>query len=91
MEDLGNVHKGSYNGKILYALRMREGMSMEELAEKIGINTACISLYENGKRMPRPRNLLKISKFFKITPLVFFTGKTNGKAGHGKVRRNNKH
>ena len=49
----------------LSELRKRSGLTREELAEKVGISSLAVYLYENGYFRPSKRNLKKLSEFFK--------------------------
>ena len=46
--------------------RTRNAMSQRELAKKIGITPAMLSIIESGKRHAGPHVLKKMSKYFKI-------------------------
>ncbi len=48
-------------------LRKQNGMSQEELAEKLGVSRQAISRWEMGSAMPDAGNLLQISKLFGVT------------------------
>ena len=45
---------------ILTSLRIRKGLSMNELAKKADLNVAVISRIENELSIPRPKTALKI-------------------------------
>lgn len=49
---------------MLKYFRMREGLSQSELAEKLGVSTSRISMYEVGKREPDFETEEKIADFF---------------------------
>lgn len=49
---------------MLKYLRMREGLSQSELAEKLGVSASRISMYEVGKREPDFETEEKIADFF---------------------------
>ena len=46
---------------IIKVLREQKNMNQSELAKKIGVNRAAISLYEKGERMPREKVLMKLA------------------------------
>ena len=48
-------------------LRKSNGMSQEELADKINVSRQAISRWETGSAMPDGTNILKISKLFGVT------------------------
>ena len=49
---------------MLKYFRIREGLSQSELAEKLGMSTSRISMYEVGKREPDFETEEKIADFF---------------------------
>ena len=49
---------------MLKYFRMRENLSQSELAERIGVSTSTISMYEVGKREPDFETEEKIADFF---------------------------
>jgi len=49
---------------MLKYFRTREGLSQSELAEKLGVSTSRISMYEVGKREPDFETEEKIADFF---------------------------
>lgn len=48
--------------------RKKSGMTQNELAEKLGINRATLSKYENGQIDPTVSQLMKISEILGIPP-----------------------
>ena len=48
-------------------LRKQQGMSQEELAEKLNISRQTISRWENGSAQPDAINILQLSKLFGVT------------------------
>lgn len=57
MGDFQNIFKN---------LRLRENLSQQELADKLGISKSSISMYENGNREPDLETLEKIADFFNV-------------------------
>ena len=51
-------------GKTLKALRLRNGLTQEQLASKLGLTKSVISAYETGLRMPSYDILINIAKIF---------------------------
>lgn len=47
-------------------LRKRDGLSQEQLAERLGLNRGNIASYEKGTAEPKLENVLKIVKLFNI-------------------------
>ena len=48
-------------------LREKEGLSMQQLAEKIGVNKSRVGMWENNGSVPRMDALKKLSEFFNVT------------------------
>ena len=51
----------------LLKLRRRDGLSQEDLAEKLGVSRQAVSRWEVGAAKPDAGNLLQISKLFGVT------------------------
>ena len=51
----------------LLELRKKQGMSQEELAEKLEVSRQAVSRWEQGSAMPDVINLARISKLFGVT------------------------
>ena len=51
----------------LRQIRRQEGLSQEQLAQKIGVSRQAITKWETGKGMPDIENVLIISEIFKMT------------------------
>lgn len=54
-------------GNNLKTLRIREGMTQANLAQKLGITKSVISAYETGLRLPSYDILIHIAKLFKVS------------------------
>lgn len=54
-------------GNNLKTLRLREGMTQANLAQKLGITKSVISAYETGLRLPSYDVLIHIAKLFKVS------------------------
>lgn len=52
--------------KLIY-LRKREGMTQEQLAEKIGVSRQALSKWESGETLPETLNILSLSHLFKVS------------------------
>ena len=48
-------------------LRKENGLSQEDLAEKLYVSRQAISRWENGTALPDAQNVLQISKLFNVT------------------------
>lgn len=53
--------------KNLRKIRKLSGMTMKDLAERIGVSESAISQYENGKRQPGYETLIELSKIFNVS------------------------
>ena len=54
-------------GKTLKALRLRNGLTQEQLASKLGLTKSVISAYETGLRMPSYDILINIAKICSVS------------------------
>ena len=55
-------------GELIREQRKRKGMTQKQLAEKLGVSTPSIRLYELGKRTPSEEMLCQIADALEITP-----------------------
>lgn len=69
-----------FNHKQLTSARLARGMSMKELAEKIGVSRQMVSYYESNKKNPSAETLLKIMFALKF-PRSFFSATNDNIAG----------
>lgn len=53
--------------KNLRKVRKESGMTMKDLAQRIGVSESAISQYENGKRQPGYETLIELSKIFDVS------------------------
>ena len=51
----------------IYSLRRKNGLSQEQLAEKIGVSRQAISKWETGTAIPDIEILLELSKIYGVT------------------------
>ena len=63
-------------GKRLASLRERDGLTQQEVADKIGISKSSVSVYENGMRDMTADIVSKVSDLFRVT-LDYLFGRTN--------------
>jgi transcriptional regulator with XRE-family HTH domain len=61
----------------LFSCKLQEclqnsGLTMAELAKKIGVSQATISDWCNGKKAPRFDKIEQLAKFFNVSPTYFF-------------------
>ncbi len=54
-------------GNNLKTLRLHEGWTQAQLAQKLGITKSVISAYETGLRLPSYDILIHIAKIFKVS------------------------
>ena len=54
-------------GERLKKLRQQEGMSQQQLADRIGVTKSVISYYELRERHPSPDVLVKLSAIFHVS------------------------
>ncbi len=48
-------------------LRTKAGMTQWELADKLGISASAVGMYEQGRREPDSKILLKLSRIFSVS------------------------
>ena len=53
--------------KIIYELRTKNGMSQDELAEKVFVTRQAVSRWESGTALPDAGNLRQISRLFEVS------------------------
>ena len=54
-------------GQRIQELRKAEGLTQEQLAQKIGVSMAAIRNYENGLREPNSRAMAALERYFKVS------------------------
>lgn len=54
-------------GDKIQVLRKKEGLSQEDLAEKIGVSRQAVSRWEMGQSVPEIEKLLTLSEIFKVS------------------------
>ena len=54
-------------GNILKRLRLQEGLTQQQLADKLGITKSVVSYYELQERYPSPEILMKLSAIFHVS------------------------
>jgi len=58
-------------GKILRELRLKAGISQEELAHHAGLHSSSISFFERGLRKPSLYTVFAIAEVLEMAPAVF--------------------
>lgn len=51
----------------IYALRRKNGLSQEQLAEIIGVSRQTVSKWENGQSTPELEKMIALGKCFHVT------------------------
>ena len=54
-------------GKTLKRLRTQEGLTQQQLANKLGVTKSVVSYYELQERTPSPEILIKLSAIFHVS------------------------
>ncbi len=54
-------------GNRLKQLRIREGYTQQQLADKLGVTKSVVSYYELQERYPSPDVLIRLSQIFRVT------------------------
>lgn len=77
-------------GDKLKQYRLKEGLSQEQLAEKIGVSRQAITKWETKRGFPDVENLIILAELFKLTldELVLEEVKKTGRKAGGFRKRN---
>ena len=62
-------------GERLKLLRVKKGLTLEDVAKKIGVSKTTVSQWERGKTIPRDERLLPLSLLFDVSPSQLFESK----------------
>ncbi|MBF0385946.1 MAG: helix-turn-helix domain-containing protein, partial [Candidatus Omnitrophica bacterium] len=62
-------------GQRIKEVRLKQGFSVIDLAEKLGVSRQAISFWESGKSVPAPGNLIQLAAVLKTDVSVLYTGK----------------
>lgn len=54
-------------GEKLHTLRKRQGLTLVQLGDRLGVYNTYVSQLEKGKRTPNAAMILKISEIFNVT------------------------
>lgn len=54
-------------GNTLKKLRLQEGLTQQQLAERLGVTKSVVSYYELQERYPSPEVLIKLASIFHVT------------------------
>lgn len=69
-------------GEKLRQMRIAKGLRQSQLAAEIGVSTSAIGMYEQGRREPDRKTLMKFCHFFDVTADYFW-----GESAIGEVRQ----
>lgn len=61
-----------FNNDLLLDLRVRKGLTQQQLADKVGVHRTIIVRWESGVMCPCIKNVKKLSKIFHIKIEIFF-------------------
>lgn len=61
-----------FDNELLADLRVRKGLTQQQLAEKMGVHRTLIVRWESGQVCPSMENIKKLSKIFHIKIDIFF-------------------
>ena len=64
---LHEVKKAMETREILLKLRARQGLSQEELAQKVYVTRQAVSRWETGETVPNPETLKLLSRLFDVS------------------------
>ena len=76
-------------GKLIRELRIKKGMTQEELAEKTEVSARTIQRIENGEVDPRAYTLQMIAKALEVDFSLFVENEPEGKQDSQKMDSNN--
>lgn len=65
------------NNDYLKQLRLKVGLTQQEVADILGVSKSTISKYEKGLRGINSNHFEKLSELYKVEPVYILTGKTN--------------
>lgn len=61
-------------GQKLVDLREQKNKTQAQVAEDLGLSTSAITMYENGKRIPKDEIKIKLANYYDTSVLeLFFT------------------
>lgn len=72
-------------------LRIRSGLTQQQVAESIGTTKSTISKYEHGLRKVNNEHLCKMAEIYEVDPLYLFLGKTEKKFQDGLEKEIQQH
>lgn len=66
-------------GDKLKALRIKKGLKQSELAEKLGLSSSAVGMYEQNRRKPDSEILLKYAEIFDVS-VDYILGNDSGES-----------
>ena len=63
---------GKFNGEALEAIRKANGMSLQDLSERLGVAKSTISRWERNQLVPHRKHWKKLARFLKVRHEVLF-------------------
>lgn len=54
-------------GSVIKKLRLDEGMTQQQLADRLGVTKSVVSYYELHERYPSPDVLIRLARIFHVT------------------------
>ena len=66
-------------------IRMAHGYSQRDLAEKIGVSSSTVAMWETDKRAPRTKALKRLSELFNVSPM-YILGESDNPDPHNSVK-----
>lgn len=64
-------------GNQIYKYRTMEGLTLKELADKVGVTEGAVSYWESGKSSPHMPKIVVMAKIFNIDPSSIIFGEPN--------------
>lgn len=74
-------------GKLIATLRNREGLTQQDLGDKIGVGFRAVSKWERGLNLPDIGNMTELSKLFGITLDELMAGELKAVEEEPKVKK----
>ncbi|KQS74084.1 repressor [Rhizobium sp. Leaf384] len=72
-----SMAKGEHATKIGIAIRTarkRRGLVQRNIAQQLGIDVAAVGMWETGRNLPSPENLLRTAEFLRVDPSALMRG-----------------
>lgn len=71
-------------GSRIRELRKRAGMTQSELASRLGISASAVGMYEQGRREPDNKTIVKLCQLFEVSG-DYLIGTSDSTASNGSV------